>query len=1027
MTFDPDTPPLHNILSSLRNRPPKNAQLSLIPKMARGYEMVPTRGRLLRHTSSADVPHHSLESSSDDRSEEASLDLDEEQLLGLEDKGRLRGGWSPSKRKKRRASEKGKGRDEPQPLSMRRKGGVLRNRIFWLCFALLAAALLVWLLLSLKDVKELGPKDGLSPPWYPAPLGGTVGSWQSSYEKASALVGNMSLVQKVNVTTGTGWAMNLCVGNTGSANGVGFPMLCLQDGPLGIRFADNATYWPAGITVAATWNKELMYKKGKQLGKEHRLKGVNVALGPSMGPLGRMPAGGRNWEGFGPDPVLAGIAAAETIRGIQDEGVMATAKHYVANEQEHFRQPGPEWDIEYAISSNIDDRTLHELYLWPFQDSVKAGVASVMCSYNMVNSSYACGNSKLMNGILKDELGFQGFVQSDWLAQRSGVASALAGLDMSMPGDGPLWGDGNSFWGSNLTEAVLNGSLPVERINDMATRVVAAWYQLGQDNETVWPKPEPGEEARPNFSSFTDDEKGRLHPDSDDYSMVTVNSFINVQGTGEDYHAILAQEVAAEGTVLVKNVGAILPLDAKGWSGQDKSRLDAQYRVGVFGEDAGRALDKGGKSWPNQCEDRACNEGTLATGWGSGSVVFPFLTTPSEALLKEFDSSKVSIQQSLKNDVKGLPSDMEQLDLCLVFVNADAGEGFVQWNGFTDRKDLDLQKEGDKLVEQVANHCDNTIVVVHAVGAVIMERWVDHPNVKAVVLANLPGEVSGDALVDVLFGKVDASGRLPYTVAKRLVDYGPGGKVMWKPVPSIAPQQDFDEGLMIDYRHFDNDNITPRYHFGFGLSYTTWELSGMNLTTLKPRSLLPAPRAVTEIKAPSYSPDIPDVSSTYFPPGFRRLRKYVYPYLEESTIITTGEYPYPDGYNVVQKPSEAGGAEGGNPSLWDEHLVVNVDVKNTGDRKGKQVVQVYVSFPKNLIDVMTGEKIEFPVRVLRAFEKVEVEKGETKTVELKLTRRDLSYWSVGRQNWVMPVEGEFLISVGTSSNPSDLHLNGTWS
>ncbi|KAL9131425.1 MAG: hypothetical protein Q9217_000639 [Psora testacea] len=995
--------------------------------MTREYQLLRTPGRLLRSTSSADVSHDSPEPSDDEQSDHIPTDLDEEQLLGFDDKSRPRGGWSPSKRRRRRADAKGKARDDPQPPGVQRKGGILRNRIFWLIITLLITALVVWLLLTQRKWKDFGPKDGLSPPWYPTPLGGTVKGWQASYEKASKMVEKMSLVEKVNVTTGTGWAMNLCVGNTGPANNVGFPMLCLQDGPLGIRFADNATYWPAGITAAATWNRDLMYKRGKAWGKEHRLKGVNVALGPSMGPLGRMPAGGRNWEGFGADPVLAGVAAAETIRGIQEEGVMATAKHYIANEQEHFRQPGAEWGMPYGISSNIDDRTLHELYLWPFQDSIRAGVASVMCSYNMVNSSYACGNSKLMNGILKDELGFQGFVQSDWLAQRSGVASALAGLDVTMPGDGEVWADGDSFWGPNMTKAALNGSLPMERVNDMATRVVAAWYQLGQDNETVWPKPPPGEDARPNFSSFTNEKEGRLHPDSDDNSTVTVNEFVNVQGTGQEYHAILAQEVAAEGTVLVKNEGAILPLDPQGWSGQEKPERDVQYRVGIFGEDAGRALDKDGKAWPNQCEDRACNEGTLATGWGSGSVVFPFLTTPSEALLKEFDSTKVSVQQSLTNKANIVASDLKQLDLCLVFVNADAGEGFVHWNGFTDRKDLNLQKGGDELVERVAKHCQNTVVVVHAVGAVVMERWVERPNVKAVVLANLPGEVSGDALVDVLFGKVDASGRLPYTVGKSLADYGPGGQIMWKPKPSIAPQQDFDEGLFIDYRRFDSLSIDIRYPFGFGLSYTTWGFSNLTLKELKQKSLLPSPRKDADIHPPSYSADIPDKVTTYFPAGFRRLRNYIYPYLDDTTIIKTNEYPYPEGYNMVQQPSQAGGGEGGNPSLWDEHLLVSVDVQNTGSRKGKQVVQVYVSFPANVTDDPTGEKVDFPVRVLRAFDKIELDKGETKNVEMKLTRRDLSYWSVGRQNWVMPVDGEFVISVGTSSSLSDLHLNKTWS
>lgn len=239
--------------------------------------------------------------------------------------------------------------------------------------------------------------------------------------------------------------MGPCVGNTGPAEYVQFPSLCLQDGPLGLRFADNISAFPAGITTGATWNRELMWQRGFALGKEARAKGVNVILGPAMGPMGMMPAGGRNWEGFGSDPVLQGVAAAETIRGIQRNGVMATAKHFVMNEQEHYRQPH-EWGTENAISSNINDRALHEVFVWPFAESVRADVASVMCAYQKVNNSYSCENSKLLNGILKDELGFQGFVQSDWLAQRSGVQSALSGLDMSMPGDGARWADGDSFW-----------------------------------------------------------------------------------------------------------------------------------------------------------------------------------------------------------------------------------------------------------------------------------------------------------------------------------------------------------------------------------------------------------------------------------------------------------------------------------------------------------------------------------------------------------------------------------------------------
>ena len=259
----------------------------------------------------------------------------------------------------------------------------------WCCWLLLFVATVVLLFTAggLWAYQTTMPKDGLSPPWYPAPKGGSDKSWEESYKKAAELVRQMTLVEKVNVTTGTGWQMQMCVGNTGPVERLKFPALCLQDGPLGLRFADNTTAFPAGITVGATWNKDLMYERGKAHGKEARLKGINVILGPAMGPLGRMPAGGRNWEGFGSDPVLQGIAAAQTIKGIQEVGIIATAKHFVGNEQEHFRQAW-EWGLPNAISSNIDDRTLHEIYAWPFAESIRAGVGSIMCSYNQVRLNF---------------------------------------------------------------------------------------------------------------------------------------------------------------------------------------------------------------------------------------------------------------------------------------------------------------------------------------------------------------------------------------------------------------------------------------------------------------------------------------------------------------------------------------------------------------------------------------------------------------------------------------------------------------
>jgi beta-glucosidase-like glycosyl hydrolase len=204
------------------------------------------------------------------------------------------------------------------------------------------------------------------------------------------------LEEKVNITTGIGWMNGRCVGNTPPVKD--FPGLCLEDSPLGVRFGDFATAFPAGVNAVTTWNKRLIRTRGLYMGREFVGKGVNVALGPMMN-MGRIARGGRNFEGFGADPYLTGEAAYETILGMQQAGVQACAKHFINNEQEFKRT---------LSSSEVSDRTQHEIYAHPFLRSVMAGVASIMCSYNLINGTYACENDKMMNDILKREYGFRG-------------------------------------------------------------------------------------------------------------------------------------------------------------------------------------------------------------------------------------------------------------------------------------------------------------------------------------------------------------------------------------------------------------------------------------------------------------------------------------------------------------------------------------------------------------------------------------------------------------------------------------------
>ncbi|KEP54601.1 glycoside hydrolase family 3 protein [Rhizoctonia solani 123E] len=603
------------------------------------------------------------------------------------------------------------------------------------------------------------------------PKSTTIGEWAAAITKAKEAVAKLTLSDKVSLGTGVQWQRGHCVGNTSAISSIDFPGLCLQDSPLGVRFADKVSVFPAGINVAATFNRNLMRKRGAALGAEFRGKGVHVALGPAVN-MTRVPAGGRNWEAFGADPYLAGEAAYETVIGIQSQGVQACAKHYINNEQEHFRQ---------TSSSNVDDRTQHEIYLPPFLKAVQAGVASIMGAYNQVNGTYACENSHILNTILKSELGFQGYVMSDWWATHSGAASVNAGLDMTMPGDKTI-GSGTTYFGSNLVNSVKKGEVSQNRIDDLATRILAAWYLLGQDSG--YPDV--------NFDSW----------DSND----SFNKHINVQGD----HKTLIRTIGAASTVLLKNKNVALP-------------LKAPSTIAVIGSDAG-PNPKG----INSCTDRGCNHGILAQGWGSGTAEYPYLINPLDAIKNKASSIGATVSSSLSDsDTNAAVNAARGKDVALVFISADSGEGYITVEGNAgDRKNLHAWHNGDTLVEAVAAVNKNTIVVVHSVGPIIMESWINHANVTAVLWAGLQGQEAGNAVVDVLWGAVNPSGRLPYTIAKSASDYSASVITSGEEIVQIP----YTEGLKVDYRAFDANNIAPRFEFGFGLSYTTFEYSDLNIT-----------------------------------------------------------------------------------------------------------------------------------------------------------------------------------------------------
>jgi beta-glucosidase len=858
--------------------------------------------------------------------------------------------------------------------------------------ALAAVASLVPAAATIR-IEKLEKRDlATSPPYYPTPwMDSAADGWEEAYQKAKDFVSQLTLLEKVNLTTGVGWESEQCVGNIGSIPRLGLRSLCMHDSPAGVRGADYSSVFPSGQTTAATWSRALFYNRGFALGEEAKGKGVNVLLGPVAGPLGRMPAAGRNWEGFSPDPVLTGVGIAESTKGIQDAGVVACAKHWVGNEQEHFRIAGEArgygFDISEALSSNIDDKTMHELYMWPFADAVRAGVGSVMCSYQQVNNSYGCQNSKLMNGLLKDELGFQGFIMSDWQAQHTGVAAAAAGLDMSMPGD-TVFNSGRSYWGANLTTAVLNGTVPEWRIDDMAMRIMAAVFKVGQ---TI-------EQDPVNFSFWTQATYGPLHWRAKK-GYQQINGHVDVRAD----HGDLVREVAAKGTVLLKNSG-VLPLKKP------------KFLVAV-GEDAGP-----NPLGPNACGDRGCNNGTLALGWGSGTANFPYLVTPDAALQARAIQDGSRYESVLSNYATSQIQNLVSLAnvTAIVFVNSDSGENYINVEGNTgDRNNLTLWKNGDDLIKNVASRCPNTIVVIHSPGPVIVTDWYKNPNITAILWAGFPGQESGNSIVDVLYGVV-SPGRTPFSWGASRESYGVD--VMYTPNNGKgAPQQDFSEGNFIDYRHFDKSNSSLIYEFGYGLSYTTFEYSNLKVEKLNASAYQPT--VGVRPAAPTFGNFSRNPSDYLFPSnGTDAIYLYVYPYLNTTDLQKAStdrnygkkasEFLPPHAIEGSEQPllrSSGKSSPGGNAQLYDVLYTVTADIKNTGSVAGDEIPQLYVS--------LGGP--DDPLLVLRGFDRLHIGPGQTSQFKVPLTRRDLSNWDTTIQDWAISSYPK-MVHVGRSSRKLDL-------
>ncbi|WP_254271551.1 beta-glucosidase family protein [Haloarcula marina] len=546
---------------------------------------------------------------------------------------------------------------------------------------------------------------------------------------------------------------------------VGVPPFRMVDGPLGVRAeGKRATAFPASLATAATFDPGLAREQAAAMAREATAHGQYSLLAPGVNII-RVPHCGRNFEYLSEDPVLAADISRSLVEGIQSEDVVATVKHFVANNQETHRT---------TVSADVDERTLRELYLPPFRAAVEAGVGSVMTAYNRVNGTHMSDHERLVGDVLKDEWGFGGYVVSDWYGLETTVGAANAGLDVEMPGipvepdEGEFeWPDGipdathAGLFGEPLGAAIDDGSVPPERLDDMARRV------LGQ--------------------------------------MARIGLFNDAERTGEldsERHRDVAERVAARGTVLLDNDG-VLPLadDA------DVALVGPHvYEPKLGGGGSSETTPIHAVSPVDGFEARADGSVTVARGVEEIESVSLFDLLPFvEGGREDTESPGPDTDPSLDAAVDAAA----EAEVAVVLVRDATTEA-------RDRDSLSLPGRQDELVEAVAAANDRTVVVLRT-GGPVETPWRD--DVAAVVEQWYPGQADGDALASVLYGDRDPAGRLPVTFAPEET-YPTTDERRFPGVDDVAR---YDEGVFVGYRHFDSADADPTYSFGHGHSYAAFE------------------------------------------------------------------------------------------------------------------------------------------------------------------------------------------------------------
>ena len=660
---------------------------------------------------------------------------------------------------------------------------------------------------------------------------------------------------------------------------LGIPEIWTTDGPHGIRpevmwdewdqarwTNDSCVAFPALTCLAATWNEEMSALYGKVIGEEARYRDKDVLLGPGVN-IYRTPLNGRNFEYMGEDPFLASKMVVPYIQEVQKNGVAVCVKHYALNNQEAKR---------HEYDAVIDDRTLYEIYLPAFKAAVQEGGAwSIMGAYNLYKGQHLCHNQYMLNDILKGEWGFDGVVISDWGGTHDTDQAINNGLDLEFG----TWTNGLNMSSSNsydtyyLADPYLaklrSGEASEEVLNDKARRVLKLIFRTAMNND------KPAGSMR----------------------------------SPEHYDA--ARKIAGEGIVLLKNDNKVLPID-----------LDKTRKLLVVGENAIKMMTVGGGSSSLKVQHECTPlEGILAAVGDKAEVVYERgyvgdVTGDYNGVVTGQDLSESRSEDKLIADAVAAAKEAD----AVIFIGG-LNKAAHQDCEDSDRYGLELPYAQDKTIEALAAVNPNLTVVIVSGNAVAMP-WVD--KVNGIMETWFSGSQTGHALADVLFGKVNPSGKLPFTFPVKLEDNAAHALNAYDPEDLSV---EYKEGIFVGYRWAEKEQIKPLFAFGHGLSYTTF------------------------------------------------------------------------GYGEA-KAAKTSMKENGT-------LSVSVDVTNTGDVAGKEVIQLYIGDNE--------ASVARPVKELKGFRKIALEPGQKQTVTFEITPDMLKFFDADKHEWVLE-KGKFTAYICAASD-----------